>query len=533
MPYQVLYRTYRPNKFSEVIGQDHIIKTLKNSIKNNKVAHAYLFAGPRGTGKTTIAKIFAKAINCEGYISEPCDECDTCLSISRGNCPDVIELDAASNNGVDEIRNIINEVAYPPAVTKYKVYIIDEVHMLTTQAFNALLKTLEEPPEHVVFILATTDPQKVIPTVLSRCQRFNFSKLTKYQIVDKMKEILDKENLVYEDEALNEIATLADGGMRDALSILEEVLSYSDNGVNLRDVEAIFGLTSTKELVNLFVEASSGETTKVVGKLKDMYKSGRDLKRIATDLLEILKDTLLYINSNDDSLLEKIDKGEAEIIAQEIPTQKLYEDISIFQTLLKDMMYSGESLSYIELAFIKLDKKAYNPIKTVEIAKETTTEYKKEEAKKIIEEDNYDIDSLAKILCTATKEQKEKDSIIYNRLELYKFDTDKRKYYELLSRAKMFASTPDALILTGPRDIALSINDVDNNKELYKFVNNEFGIDKVFIAFDQTLKNNLIDRFRYYQGNKEFEPVQIKKFELEREKTEQEKIDEVFGSGNK
>ena len=222
MNYQVLYRTYRPNKFSEVVGQEHIVKTLKNSIKNNKIAHAYLFAGPRGTGKTTIAKIFAKAINCSGYINEPCDECESCISIAKGTNPDVLELDAASNNGVDEIRNIINEVTYPPTVSKYKVYIIDEVHMLTVQAFNALLKTLEEPPEHVVFILATTDPQKIIPTVLSRCQRFNFSKLTKFQIVDKMKEVLDKENLAYEEEALKEIATLADGGMRDALSLLEQ-----------------------------------------------------------------------------------------------------------------------------------------------------------------------------------------------------------------------------------------------------------------------------------------------------------------------
>ena len=532
MNYQVLYRTYRPNKFSEVVGQEHIIKTLKNSIKNNKIAHAYLFAGPRGTGKTTVAKIFAKAINCSGYISEPCDECESCTSIIKGNSPDVIELDAASNNGVEEIRNIISEVPYPPTISKYKVYIIDEVHMLTVQAFNALLKTLEEPPEHVVFILATTDPQKIIPTVLSRCQRFNFSKLTKFQIIEKMKEILNKENLVFEDEALSEIATLADGGMRDALSILEEVLSYSDGGVKLKDVEDIFGLTSTKDLVNLFLVASAGKITRAISEIKEMYKKGRDLKRTAVDLLEILKDTLLYINSHDDSLLEKIDKGQAEEISKAVPVSKIYEDINILQNLLKDISVSGESLSYIELAFIKFNIETHNPVKAVAEARETTLEYKKEETKKIIEEDNYDIDSIAKLLVKATKAEKEKDSIVYNRLELYKFDPKKRRFYDLLSRTKLYASCPEALLVMGPRDVALSINELDTNKALYKFINSEFGIDKVVIAFNQEIKDALLQKYNYYRGNNEYEPVKVKKYEFEKEKTQEEKIEEVFGSGS-
>ena len=532
MSYQVLYRTYRPNKFSEVVGQEYIIKTLKNSIKNKKIAHAYLFAGPRGTGKTTIAKIFAKAINCSGYITEPCDECESCQSILKGNSPDVIELDAASNNGVDEIRNIINEVPYPPTVSKYKVYIIDEVHMLTVQAFNALLKTLEEPPKHVVFILATTDPQKIIPTVLSRCQRFNFSKLTKFEIIQKLTEVLNKENIAYEDEALNEIANLADGGMRDALSILEEVLSYSENGVNLKDVEEIFGLASSKELINLLLEASNSNISKVINTLKEMYKRGRDLKRIATDTLEILKDSLLYSNSKDETLLEKIDKTQAEEIIKEIPLSKIYEDINILQTVLSDMARSSESLSYLELAFIKLDKGTPTPTQTVALAKETTKEYKDEIAKISIEEDNYDLDSLAKILTEATKEEKEKDSIVYNKLELYKFDADKRRYYDLLIRTKFFACTKDAMIVMAPRDVALSINEIETNKAIYQFIIKEFGVDKVVIAFNQDIKQQLIDRYKYYQGNKDFEPVIIHKYELEKEKTDEEKLAEVFGTNS-
>ena len=253
MAYQVLYRTYRPAKFSEVVDQEYIVRILKNSIKNNKIAHAYLFSGPRGTGKTTIAKLFAKAINCENFEEEACDICPSCIAFKENNHPDIIELDAASNNGVDDIREILEQVPYAPIIGKYKVYIIDEVHMLTAQAFNALLKTLEEPPAHVVFILATTDPQKIIPTVLSRCQRYNFSKISNNNIKKKMIEILEKEKLAYEEKALDEVAILSEGGLRDALSILEQILSYNNEGIFLADIRKIFGLSTNEEKMNLLI----------------------------------------------------------------------------------------------------------------------------------------------------------------------------------------------------------------------------------------------------------------------------------------
>ena len=239
MAYKALYRTYRPQTFDEVAGQQHIVKTLKNALATGKIAHAYLFAGPRGTGKTTMAKLFAKALNCEEGIGHQCNECKNCKAIIDGSHPDVLELDAASNNGVDEIRELIDKVKYGTILGRYKVYIIDEVHMLSTGAFNALLKTLEEPPEHVIFILATTEPHKILPTILSRCQRYDFEKVSDADIRERLKIVLKEEGASFTDDAVNLIVKLADGGMRDALSILEKVLAYSGNSLNEQDINVI------------------------------------------------------------------------------------------------------------------------------------------------------------------------------------------------------------------------------------------------------------------------------------------------------
>src|SRR5690554_264178 len=249
MSYQALYRVWRPSQLADVVGQEHITKTLKNALLQQKLSHAYLFTGPRGTGKTSAAKIISKAINCEkAPVDEPCNECVACKGIQDGTIVDVMEIDAASNNGVDEIRDIRDKVKFAPSAVRYKVYIIDEVHMLSTGAFNALLKTLEEPPSHVIFILATTEPHKIPLTIISRCQRFDFKRISAEAMIERMQYIVEQENMAITKEALEAIALAAEGGMRDALSILDQVISYSEGEADIDDVLAVTGGVSQEML---------------------------------------------------------------------------------------------------------------------------------------------------------------------------------------------------------------------------------------------------------------------------------------------
>lgn len=529
MSYQVLYRTYRPKQFKDVVGQDYIVKTLKNAIKTDRIAHAYLFAGPRGTGKTTIAKIFARAINCEDFKDEPCGECASCLA-TEDNDPDIIEMDAASNNSVDDIRRLLDEVSFAPIVGRYKVYIIDEVHMLSASAFNALLKTLEEPPAHVIFILATTDPQKIIPTILSRCQRYNFSKITKVDLIKRMKKVLDSEDLSYEDEALDVVASLSDGGMRDALSLLDQILSYNDEGIFLEDVQKIFGLTTVDEKINLLINLKTGNIEEVIIKLRKMYETGIDIKHLVTDLLEILKETVLYIDSGSDRQLSTINGVYASKLKNYYDTNSLIKDINNLQQALE---IKGSSLiNSLELCFLKMaDHKTVNVT-----VKEEPKQEKQEEAESIEEpkpqirqnKDDY-ITFLAKILYTANKNYKVADTLIFNRLELYKYDSEKRKYFELLDGTEFFASSKDAIIVLGPLSKINMINDHVMNEDLYNFINNEFGIDKMIYGVADENRIELIKRYKGLSEEEKKDIPEITKYELRKTITTEDKLRDLFG----
>ncbi len=608
MSYQVLYRTYRPSKFDEVVGQEYIVKILKNTIKNKRIAHAYLFAGPRGTGKTTIAKLFAKAINCEDFNEEACDNCPSCLAFKENNHPDIIELDAASNNSVDDIREIIEQVPYSPIVGKYKVYIIDEVHMLSSSAFNALLKTLEEPPAHVVFILATTDPQKIIPTVLSRCQRYNFSKISNLNMEKKMVEILNKEHLQYEDKALDEVAMLAEGGMRDALSILEQVLSYNNDGIFLEDVQRIFGLSTKEEKVELLIKIHN-DLTGSINLLRQMYDSGIDPKRLCVDLLEIIKESLIYSDDQNETLLNKLSKFDCMNILDVVSANDLLSDITYLEEALNKARSNQSFLTYLELAEVKMGgNSSKHAVKTKPAITQTVTKTVVEEPKveavvaeevkeepqvvveepaveetiteelpnglesggsnlglesdapietneapiitpepimetlvqdfadgtsveeehEVVKEPPVDIEYLAALLLTANKNEKVSDSIIYNRLEMYKLDPDKRKFYELLRNTDLFASGKDVIIVTGPKLYIDNINATENRNELYRFFMEEFGLDKVIYGVEDNKRGELISIYKNLMANKDSKSPIVQKPVIEKEMTNEDKAKLLF-----
>ena len=354
MAYKALYRTYRPSTFDEVAGQQHIVKTIRNALTTGKIAHAYLFTGPRGTGKTTMAKLVAKALNCEEGIGEQCNECKNCKAIIDGTHPDVLEIDAASNRGINEIKDLIEKVKYATILGRYKVYIIDEVHMLTPEAFNALLKTLEEPPEHVIFILATTEPHKVLPTILSRCQRYDFTKVNDEDIRARIKLILEKENIEYNEEAISLIISLCDGGMRDALSILDQVLAYSGNKLSEKDVLDIFALESKEEKLALLNSIADKAVGDVLGRLNKYIAKGTDIKRLTNDLLRMLKDVLIYSLTNDNAFFEMLDSSEARNLASKLNTNQINQMINILLSAIKEYKNVSDITPVFQITLLRL-----------------------------------------------------------------------------------------------------------------------------------------------------------------------------------
>lgn len=489
MAYKALYRTYRPSTFEEVAGQKHIVKTLKNALATNKIAHAYLFCGPRGTGKTSMAKLLAKALNCEEGLGHQCNHCSNCLAVSDGSHPDVIEIDAASNNGVDEVRDLIEKVKYSPIKGRYKVYIIDEVHMMTSGAFNALLKTLEEPPAHVVFILATTEAHKVLPTIVSRCQRYDFSKVDDEDIIKRLKEIFAKENITYEDDALKSITTLADGGVRDALSIADQVIAYSGSNISEKDVEDLFGLASIEEKVDFLNNINEQNTKYVLEKMNKFIEAGVDIKRLTTDMLDILKDVIIYKNTNDVSLLVKLKENQVKDFSNKITNKKALEMINILLDAQSNYKFVNNIRTLFEITLLKLlnvssatdvvneNIRSTNESLVNNTSKETKVEEKQvqtninsvptqpvakqnETSTKILEDANslsqiatmgernqLTQDDLIKIMVTGNKEMKMALISKWKNLEDYKLHPTLGKFATLLLNGKPYVMNEKVLVL--------------------------------------------------------------------------------------
>ena len=372
MAYQALYRVWRSQRFDDVVGQKAITQTLKNAIIQKKTSHAYLFTGPRGTGKTSAAKIFAKAINCQHSVDgEPCNECETCIAITEGRLNDVIEIDAASNNGVEEIRDIRDKAKYAPTQAEYKVYIIDEVHMLSTGAFNALLKTLEEPPKNVIFILATTEPHKIPLTIISRTQRFDFKRIGTQDIVDHMAYILKQINVEFEEQALYVIGRAAEGGMRDALSILDQTISFSDEKVTLADAMQVTG-SLTYEMMDQYISCCViGDVEQALETLESILSSGKEARRFLEDLLLYCRDLLMFQQAPK-LLAEKVGNltDKFKELAGQTSAEKIYQMIQILSDTQNDIRFTNNANIYLEVATVKLAKSVKRTIETSEESKQ-------------------------------------------------------------------------------------------------------------------------------------------------------------------
>ncbi len=388
MAYKSLYRKYRPTTFDDVSGQTFIIKTLKNAIATNKISHAYLFSGTRGTGKTTIAKIFAKNVNCMNLIDgNVCGKCEICTTENTDDIQDIIEIDAASNNGVDEIRELKNKIKLAPVLCKYKVYIIDEVHMLSTGAFNALLKTLEEPPSHVIFILATTEPQKIPITIISRCQRFDFKKLSIIDIKNRLKYIAEKEHINITDDCLDEIAKMSDGAMRDAIGLLDQVSSFNEDSITIDDIYQISGSVPFKKIYELIDSYINEDIENILKTTEEIYNEGKDFTKLTFDMLSIFKDVLIYYRAPKYfENLNKLNFDEIKKIKEKIDIFDLELIIETLENLSRELKLSDYPRILLEMFLINKKSASNTLTEEVKHYKEAVNEEQKEVINELKEE---------------------------------------------------------------------------------------------------------------------------------------------------
>lgn len=583
MAYQALYRKYRPSNFDEVVGQQPIIQTLKNAIVQNRIAHAYLFCGPRGTGKTSIAKIFAKMLNCEDESNKPCGKCTNCKMVQNGSHPDIIEIDAASNNGVDEVRNLIDKVKYAPMQGKYKVYIIDEVHMMTTGAFNALLKTIEEPPAHVIFILATTEPNKVIPTIISRCQRFDFNKVSQKDIEKRLSIVCKEEKIEIDPEAISLIAQLADGGMRDSLSILDQCIAYCSSNITVDNVREIYGVLTTSDIGKLFEHLYAHEVDALIQQIQECSDKGMDLKRLTSDFITLLKESIILDYSSNSQLVSNTHKEVIEKYLLKSPSPFRFHVLNELMDVFNKYNYASNVLDYLETALLKsisnsyeiksktthdviedsdrenkenfakssdlsydltsekseIDKKVpknsentgISELETIsDVSRETLKEVGNKDSK-IILNDEY----ILQLLVGANKTERKIDTAKMDERNMYLADLEYAKYANSLRNIAIVASGDKYIVVAVRSELeAKEINEMQLTQGFEDFMEQVLGKAKKIFAIDHIQQTRVLEEFkeRMIQGTLP-EPVDViisrsNSSDKEKKLSEEEQMIELF-----
>lgn len=540
-----LYQKYRSSTFNEVVGQEYIVKSIENAVHENKVGHAYLFCGPRGTGKTTMARLLAKSVNCENPEKAPCGVCENCIAANNGTHPDIVEINAANETHVEDIRDLIERSRLAPMQGKHKVYIIDEVHQLSSAASSALLKTLEEPPENVIFILATTDPQKLLPTIISRCQRFDFSKVKTEQIKDHLLHIAKQENIVMEENAAMMIATLSDGGMRDALSIMDQCASYTSDVITEEAIDRIYGLTSTQEKIDLLNDIVSKNLSSILSRIKNYEDKGIDFIRYTDALIDILKDNVIYDSTKQSNLLRVLKENEAISLNQFLSSERSIHICEKLLDIKNRYKVSSSAARVFEVQCLSLTLDFENNNSNSIVSRETIEPIKSEslnqpviqEIKPVIHKvQQIPENTILQILVACDKASKISDENTFAMLESYTSLTN-RKYINVLKDAKIAASGKDCILLTCQmQSLVNRINEEKMNRELYTFMKEILHTDKILYAIqtDDFKKATVAFREAMKNGNLP-EPIQVHKYQEEIKQEEASAIDKVkqlFGEEN-
>ncbi|WP_195948437.1 DNA polymerase III subunit gamma/tau [Paraclostridium bifermentans] len=529
--HKALYRAYRPQRFKDVVGQEHIIRTLKNQIQNNNVGHAYLFCGTRGTGKTSTAKIFARALNCQNSVDEePCNECEVCKDILSDNIMDVIEIDAASNNSVDDIREIRENVKYTPAKCKYKVYIIDEVHMLSQGAFNALLKTLEEPPSYVIFILATTEPHKIPATILSRCQRFDFKRVTVKDMSTRMKEICDDVNVVVDDRALNLIARNSQGALRDALSILDQCMSFSENNIEYKDVVDLLGTVNIEQLFEMAEYVIKEDTKKCLEILNEFVVWGKDIKNLIDDLIDHFRNLMVCKVSSD---LDEIISLPEEIVEQlkaqasTIEVNDIIRILNILSTTQDAIKVSSNPRVLAEVSIMKLSQPMFDESKE-SLLKRISNLEEVIKSGKININNNVEIESKKEDKETSEKNEVEaEEEVFYEEVKSEDVELIEKSWENILTHIKKDKNMPVYAILREAKEFNVSANNLyivfDDN---FAFAKNKLSDEKTRNYIESVIREILNRSFSI----KIILKSESKNIKLEIEKEQKDKGEEILKS---